>query len=127
MKRRVAPANSDAIGFDLDGLLHPAQAFSHPRDVVDDPDLTLNEKRAILASWASDACAVEAAPSLRRAPGGSVTVSVDEILEALRELDREARGADLTWARRQVRRSSIETFRQKRRNTDGGAGQDLVQ
>lgn len=45
--------------FDLDDLLHPAQAFSHPTDVVNDPDLTLNEKRAILASWASDACAIE--------------------------------------------------------------------
>ena len=38
--------------FDLDDLLHPAQAFEHPRSVVEDPDLTLNEKRAILASWA---------------------------------------------------------------------------
>jgi hypothetical protein len=46
---------------DLDALLHPAQAFEHPSDVVNDPDLTLNEKRAILASWASDACAMEAA------------------------------------------------------------------
>jgi hypothetical protein len=42
--------------FDLDQLLHPALAFSHPSEVVTDPDLTLNEKRAILASWASDAC-----------------------------------------------------------------------
>ena len=50
---------------DLDALLHPAQAFEHPSDVVNDPDLTLNEKRAILASWASDACAIEAAPALR--------------------------------------------------------------
>ena len=51
--------------FDLDDLLHPAQAFSHPTDVVNDPDLTLNEKRAILASWASDACAIESVPALR--------------------------------------------------------------
>ena len=36
--------------FNLDDLLHPAQAFDHPRDVVNDHDLTLNEKRAILAS-----------------------------------------------------------------------------
>jgi hypothetical protein len=50
---------------DLDDLLHPAQAFADPRDVVHDPDLIVNEKRAILASWASDACAVEAAPTLR--------------------------------------------------------------
>jgi hypothetical protein len=33
---------------DLDNLLHPAQAFEHPSHVVKDPDLTLNEKRAIL-------------------------------------------------------------------------------
>jgi hypothetical protein len=50
---------------DLDELLHPANAFAHPSEVVSDPDLTLNEKRAILASWASDACAIEAAPELR--------------------------------------------------------------
>jgi hypothetical protein len=37
--------------FDLDELLHPANAFGHPSEVVNDPDLTLNEKRAILASW----------------------------------------------------------------------------
>ena len=62
---------------DLDELLHPAQAFSHPSEVVNDPDLTLNEKRAILASWASDACAVEAAPSLRVGP--KAPVRFDEI------------------------------------------------
>jgi hypothetical protein len=45
--------------FDLDTLLHPARAFNHPMDVVRDADLTLNEKRALLASWASDACALE--------------------------------------------------------------------
>ena len=73
---------------DLDALLHPAQAFAHPRDVVADPDLTLNEKRAILAAWASDACAVEAAPALRRAPGSAGAVSIDAILAALQDLDR---------------------------------------
>jgi hypothetical protein len=52
----------------IDVLLHPASAFGHPSEVVDDPDLTVNEKRAILASWASDACAIEPAPVLRAAP-----------------------------------------------------------
>jgi hypothetical protein len=75
---------------DLDELLHPARAFEHPRHVVNDPDLTLNEKRAILASWASDACAVEAAPALRQAPGTTSPVSFDEVMDALRELDRWA-------------------------------------
>jgi hypothetical protein len=75
--------------FDLDELLHPAQAFLHPSEVVNDPDLTLNEKRAILASWASDACAVEAAPELRPAPSGP-PVRFEEIMEALRTLDKQA-------------------------------------
>jgi hypothetical protein len=95
--------------FDLDELLHPAQAFEHPDHVVNDPDLTLNEKRAILASWASDACAVEAAPALRRAPGGKRPVSVDDILEALRSLDRAASDGENArpWWRRKARRRSI--------------------
>ena len=78
--------NEDA--FDLNDLLHPAQAFSHPADVVSDPDLTLNEKREILASWASDACAVESVPELRRAPvEGGRPVAFDDVMDALRALD----------------------------------------
>jgi hypothetical protein len=73
--------------------LHPARAFAHPLDVVRDADLTLKEKRAILASWASDACAVEAAPALRQTPGGR-PIQFDEIMDALRVLDRQA-GADI--------------------------------
>ena len=38
--------------WDPNDLLHPARAFEHPSHVINDPDLTLNEKRAILASWA---------------------------------------------------------------------------
>lgn len=72
--------------FDLQSLLHPAHAFDHPNDVVRDPDLSLNEKRAILASWASDACGVESAPALRKRPNGR-TVTFDDILDALRILD----------------------------------------
>src|SRR5690349_13147783 len=32
---------------DMAALLHPADAFAHPMDVVDDCDLTSDEKRAI--------------------------------------------------------------------------------
>jgi hypothetical protein len=60
--------SSRNVPLDLEALLHPAQAFEHPMKVINDPDLTLSEKRAILASWASDACAVEATPALRRRP-----------------------------------------------------------
>lgn len=75
--------------FDLDKLLHPANAYAHPREVLADQDLTLNEKRAILASWASDACAIEAAPDLRKREG-CPPVSFDDIMEALKVLDGEA-------------------------------------
>lgn len=107
---------------DLDELLHPAQAFEHPQQVVDDPDLTLNEKRAILASWASDACAIEAAPALRRPPGTSLAISVDEILQALRILNRQADAdtAPSSWARRQVRR--IRTRRAREHSNPPSSG-----
>lgn len=73
---------------DFDGLAYPSQVFEHPRDVVSDPDLSLNEKRSILASWASDACAIEAAPALRKTPVGRV-VPFDDIMDAMRALDNE--------------------------------------
>ena len=75
--------------FELDKLLHPARAFRNPAQVVADRDLTLNEKRAILASWASDACAVEASPALRQ-PADGPPIPYDEIMDALRTLDGEA-------------------------------------
>lgn len=77
--------------FDLDKLLHPAGAYGHPREVVADTDLTLNEKRAILSAWASDACAVETTPYLRQ-QGSGPPVSFDDIMEALKVLDGEAYG-----------------------------------
>ena len=101
---------------DLDDLLHPARAFAHPRDVVADLDLTVNEKRAVLASWASDACAVEAAPALRHAPGATGAMSVDEILEALRSLDKQTNDATRRTmrAQREARRRVFEAFRFRR-------------
>ena len=76
--------------WDMNELLHPAQAFESPLEVVEDPDLTLNEKRAILASWASDACSNDA-PALRQAPrDGLLPVGFDDIMDALRELDDQA-------------------------------------
>jgi len=93
--------------FDLDDLLHPAQAFSHPADVVNDPDLTLNDNRAILASWASDACAIESVPALRRAPTkSSRPVAFDDVMDALRALDARAAETSSRY-RRVVRRRRI--------------------
>jgi hypothetical protein len=76
---------------EIDALLHPARAFSHPMDVARDTDLTLYEKRAILSSWASDACAVEDFPEFRQ-PSGAAPVKFDDIMDALRSLDAELEG-----------------------------------
>src|SRR6185312_1525253 len=74
--------------YDLNAILHPGSVYDHPRDVLADEDLTLAEKRSILASWASDAAAVTSYPSLRAMPGQRQPVSIDDILEALSEVDK---------------------------------------
>jgi hypothetical protein len=83
---RPTTAHDDTI-FNLNYLLHPGTAFEHPRDVVSNPSLTLAEKRAILASWASDASAIASCPSLRAPDGLKEPVPIDDILKALRSLD----------------------------------------
>jgi hypothetical protein len=55
--------------------------------VLRDGTLDLNEKRAILSSWASDACAVESIPALRQPPGARRPIPFDAIMDALRWLD----------------------------------------
>ena len=73
--------------FDINALLHPGTLFDHPRDVLFHPSLTIGEKRAILASWASDASAIASCPALRAPAGLKAPVTIDEILEALCQLD----------------------------------------
>jgi hypothetical protein len=70
---------------------YEAAIYTHPSDVTTDPKLTTAEKKAVLASWISDARAVENAPSLRRLDSGAV-VEVDSILQALVLLDQQAPG-----------------------------------
>ena len=78
---------TDGNVFDFQALLHPGTVFEHPKDVVTHPALTMAEKRAILASWASDASAIASCPALRAPEGLKAPVSIDAILEALCELD----------------------------------------
>jgi len=83
----MRPTTADDNVFDFNALLHPGTVFEHPRDVVCHAGLTTAEKRAILASWASDASAIASCPSLRSPAGLKKPVSIDEILAALCELD----------------------------------------
>ena len=62
--------------------------FRHPFDIAKHPTMEPEVKRAILASWASEASAVRDAPQLRKAPGAAGVASVDDVLDALKSLDR---------------------------------------
>ena len=77
---------------DLNALLHPGSVYDRPADVVADQTLSIGEKRAILASWASDAAAVASNPALRELPGSHRRVTIDEVLEALFALDHGPKG-----------------------------------
>jgi len=83
-----APAQATAA-ISAAHLLHPAQHFDHPLDVLAADHLDKDEKRAILASWASDIFAIESIPALRLYPGTDKAVSYDEIIEALKTLDKD--------------------------------------
>ncbi len=80
----LAPRTNDLA---LDRLLSPGRHFDHPDDVLRDGTLDLDEKRAILSSWASDACAVESMPMLRQPPGACRPIPFDAVMDALRRLD----------------------------------------
>jgi hypothetical protein len=64
-----------------------ATPYSHPSAVLGAMTLSGSEKRALLATWASDACAVEGRPSWRWLPDTPEPVPVDDILASLQALD----------------------------------------
>ena len=69
-------------------MSQPFCRFLHPFDVARQPSLEPEVKRAILASWASDRAAVRDRPALRKPPGAKRAVPVDDVLAAMRTLDR---------------------------------------
>jgi hypothetical protein len=92
MEETMRPTTAfDDNVFDITALLHPGTVFDHPRDVVAHPSLSIPEKRAILASCASDASAIASCPALRAPDGLKAPVTIDAILEALCGLDGDPR------------------------------------
>ena len=69
-----------------DPSVPPQLIFEHPNEVLLDPDLTPAERRAILASWASDLHAVEGLPQVRQLENGT-RICLKDALRALRALD----------------------------------------
>lgn len=84
MPATLRPAAADPF----EALVAPGDVFRRPHEVLTYPGLSLNEKRGLLASWASDLCAVESCPALRCLPGRKTEpVPVNEVLAALLALD----------------------------------------
>jgi hypothetical protein len=78
---------TQGLGAALERWLRPAVGFEHPRDVLKDPILNESEKRAVLASWASDASSVREEPTLRWLLGTPEPVPLADVREALVRLD----------------------------------------
>lgn len=81
--RYQIPAHSSPRSGKLEAFLC---LFDDPAKVVNHPGLSRAEKRALLASWASDSYAVENEPTIRRLDDGTL-VPVERILSALNALD----------------------------------------
>lgn len=80
-------AREAGLGAMLSRWLRPGVGFSRPADVLKDPDLCTDEKREILASWASNASAVPDRPYLRWLFGTPDPVPLAEVQDALDRLD----------------------------------------
>ena len=80
-----AASNAAAVG---PTILLQGMQIERPLDVVKATGLTVDDKRTILAAWASDYCALDSTPAFRHIPGTPKPVSIDELQAALRELDR---------------------------------------
>lgn len=83
----------------IGALLLSAASFRHPRDVLDNGWLSPARKREVLAHWASDINAVADRPALRRLENGAIA-SIDELLGALKSLDRTFDGGRASPASR---------------------------
>ena len=105
-----------AIGLPADDL--PSRklvVFAHPDEVLRDRGLSIEDKRALLASWVSDAFSIENSPSLRQLKSGAV-VRVDDIRDALKSLDEPRREAAFTISQSFARRAGKPIARRRNRS-----------
>src|ERR1700754_819128 len=83
----------------------------HPDEVLSDLTLSKHEKRAVLASWLSDARALPDAPRWRQLDNGAF-VDVDDLYVALRELD----DFDVGAGKGELRYTSSTSWRPRRKS-----------
>jgi|SRR5579872_1721473 len=99
--------------------------LAHPKDVLDNPAHSLEQKRLILASWLSDQHAVPDAPRWRQLENGAF-VDVQEIEQALRVIDDmeaagwsgEPRGSSSSVERRKWRKQGLGAIIRRNRNNN---------
>ncbi|SOC90440.1 hypothetical protein SAMN05216358_0505 [Rhizobium sp. AN5] len=83
MLREIA-GNATAIG---PLALLPGLRLERPGDVLRARALSIDDKRTILAAWASDFHGADSNPSFLHIPGTPEPLTTDEISAALRDLD----------------------------------------
>jgi hypothetical protein len=109
------------------GAVWTPTVLAHPDEILGNPHLSLDEKRAVLASWLSDAHAVPDAPAWRQRDDGAF-VKVEDVLEALKSLDNQGssdrkqpsgsqKPSPFRW-RRRSRRWIDSAIRRKQRDDD---------
>ena len=109
-------SHADRTANNVEPLFHPVSHHDSPDDVLHDSSLSMDEKRVILSSWASDMYVVASHPSLREIPGIRHKLHLDDILAALKRLDDDTdpppRGGLAMWPPRlsKVECKASETF-----------------
>lgn len=93
---RASGASDTTTGNAAVADLGAPPSLAHPKDVLDDATLSVEQKRSIFASWLSDVHAVPGAPRWRELDNGAF-VDIHEVEDALRVLDDMERG---WWERR---------------------------
>lgn len=116
------PAGMQPASFEAwQALVAPGDVFRHPREVLTHPQLSREDKRAILASLASDASAMENPPGLRCLTGSRAEpVPVDAVLATLAQLDDESATPASRERNKRPRRLAklYRHFRSRRKDDD---------
>ena len=103
----------------IEALVDPVNVFDHPREVVEHPGFTHEEKRTVLLSWARDELVAEQVTS-RLAPELGIRSRIDAVVEALATFDAAA-AAEYTSAV-----ALIRSRRSKRRLARRGESQEVL-
>ena len=91
---QVTPPGVSEPSF-VEALVDPVNIFGHPREVVEHPRFSDEEKRTILLSWARDELVIEQVAG-KVMPDLGVNSHIDAVIEALALFDPTAAGEYLS-------------------------------